>query len=319
MIATALAAPLKLYERWERQHWSVLDYELGADLAGWTALRPFTRRELRTGMVQYFLGEAAVANTLAPLLQGAPTREEELFLATQIADEARHTLFFLRYLQAVDGEDEPFDAYTAGLEAHWAGGHVDLFERRLEAATDRVRLHPADHGAWYSAVTLYHLLVEAVLAINGERVLLDVVRRLGTLPVLEDGLRKVARDESRHISFGVGALKRGVETGYGATIVTVVRDSLPSVLNVLVDPTRRFPAIIPRDVLEGRIRQLTDFWEAARRGLLKRLRYIGHADLLADIDARWDDALEAALDEYQQRHRRPHPARLLASLPARPL
>jgi len=305
------APPIKLYERWERQHWSVLDYDLEADVAAWRSLPPLLRRELHAGIVQYFLGEAAVAEMLTPLVAAAPTTNDQLYLATQLADEARHTVFFQRYLQAVDGDDRPIEAYLGGLQEGRGDGHFDLFDRRLRAATERARLNPEDRSAWYSAITLYHLLLEAVLAINGERVLLDIASGLGTVPVLVDGLRKVARDESRHISFGVGALRRGADAGHLETIVDVVIDSLPSLLDVLVAPRRRYPALVPPDVLESRAEQLLEFCGRARAALLKRLRYIGAREALPVVDRGWGAALAAAFDRYEELHGTAHPVRRL--------
>lgn len=303
--------PIRLYERWERQHWSVLDYDLEGDVPGWEALRPFTRRELRAGIMQYFSGEAAVANRLAPLAQAAPTAEEGWYLATQLADEARHTIFFHRYLQTVEGNERPFEEY--GQES-WVGvpeGHLELFERRLNDATDRVRSRPGDHDAWYEAVALYHLVLEAVLAINGQRVILEVVRELGTLPALERAMRDIARDESRHIGFGVGALRRGVQGGRGELVEAVVRAAVPPIADILVTPGRRYPALIPPAVLEGRARQLEEFAAAARRALVRRLGTIGLGAIVPELERDWDAALERALDEYERRHGVAHPVRSL--------
>jgi ribonucleoside-diphosphate reductase beta chain len=43
------------------------------------------------------VGEQRVIADLAPFLQAAPTGEIELFLATQLVDEARHAAFFDRF------------------------------------------------------------------------------------------------------------------------------------------------------------------------------------------------------------------------------
>ena len=45
----------------------------------------------------FYVGEERVTADLAPFLQAAPTGEIELFLATQLVDEARHAAFFDRF------------------------------------------------------------------------------------------------------------------------------------------------------------------------------------------------------------------------------
>ena len=45
----------------------------------------------------FYIGEERVTADLAPFLLAAPSGEVELFLATQLVDEARHTAFFDRF------------------------------------------------------------------------------------------------------------------------------------------------------------------------------------------------------------------------------
>ena len=45
----------------------------------------------------FYVGEERVTADLAPFLLAAPTGEIELFLATQLVDEARHAAFFDRF------------------------------------------------------------------------------------------------------------------------------------------------------------------------------------------------------------------------------
>src|SRR5918912_767215 len=54
-----------------------------------------------------FIGEERVTATLAPFVWASPSPEIELFLSTQMVDEARHTVFFQRWWQEVVGSDHP--------------------------------------------------------------------------------------------------------------------------------------------------------------------------------------------------------------------
>ncbi|HEX2646024.1 MAG TPA: ribonucleotide-diphosphate reductase subunit beta, partial [Candidatus Dormibacteraeota bacterium] len=83
-----------LYRRWERQQWAVSELDLTRDIADWETLPPGIRLVMQNTMTLFFIGEQAVTDTLAPLLHAAPFEDERIFLATQIADEARHTVFF---------------------------------------------------------------------------------------------------------------------------------------------------------------------------------------------------------------------------------
>ena len=53
----------------------------------------------------FFLGEERVTTELLPFAIAAPTDDQRIFLASQIADEARHCVFFDRFYREVLGSD----------------------------------------------------------------------------------------------------------------------------------------------------------------------------------------------------------------------
>ena len=57
-----------------------------------------------------------------------------------------------------------------------------------------------------SAVTMYHLIVEATLAQPGQHFIEDYLSARDVLPGFREGMRNVALDEQRHIGFGVKLL-----------------------------------------------------------------------------------------------------------------
>ena len=54
----------------------------------------------------FFHGEDAVADDLAPFIDAAPREEQKYFLATQQVDEARHAIFFKRFMHEVVGRGD---------------------------------------------------------------------------------------------------------------------------------------------------------------------------------------------------------------------
>jgi ribonucleoside-diphosphate reductase beta chain len=56
-------------------------------------------------------------------------------------------------------------------------------------------------------VTIYHMVIEGMLALTGQHFIMDYNERVGTLPGFVEGFTKVARDEHRHVAFGARFLR----------------------------------------------------------------------------------------------------------------
>lgn len=95
---------LDLYRRWEMQQWQAQSLEYERDAEGWTRLPAFARLPLLATLARFLVGETTVTETLAPLAYAAPEVDYKMYLATQLADEARHTVFFRRYLAFLSGD-----------------------------------------------------------------------------------------------------------------------------------------------------------------------------------------------------------------------
>ena len=71
----------------------------------------------------FFHGEDAVADNLSPYIDAAPREEQKYFLATQQVDEARHAVFFKRFMHEVvgrgDGSIAGGAARRRGRELTW--------------------------------------------------------------------------------------------------------------------------------------------------------------------------------------------------------
>lgn len=308
-----LPGPIDLYQRWERQQWSATALDFDADRAQWRAAPSHVTVQLEATFSGFFYGEQAVTDTLSPLLMGAPDEDHRLFLSTQIVDEARHSYFFSRfYNQVLDVPGGLRGALNALSVNREEGGYNAIFDPRtgdLVTTTDAVRLDPADRGKWVEAITVYHLMVEGLLALTGQRRALRLLRSIDLLPAFRAGFTAVTRDESRHVSYGVWALREAVRAGQEGSIRAVVDRTLEPCMRVYANPT--IDVTDPRDIPpKARIDPL-DTWTFAIESICKRLRAAGVApEYVADVERRSWSQIWGMVDDYERRRGMEHPVRL---------
>ena len=79
------------------------------------------------------------------------------------------------------------------------------------------------------AVTLYHMVIEGMLALTGQHFILQYNEEVGTLPGFVDGFNKIARDEHRHVAFGARFLREmaAEDPKYGDAITRTMAEVAP--------------------------------------------------------------------------------------------
>jgi ribonucleotide reductase beta subunit family protein with ferritin-like domain len=228
-----------LYARWERGNWSATEIDFSQDRIDWET--KFTDEQRRSALWLYtlfFHGEDSVADNLSPYIDAAPLEEQKYFLATQQVDEARHAVFFHRFMHEVAGVGD--GSLSGGLRAtapqlNW--GHRTVF-KRLDRMADELR---RDHSPrkLAAAITLYHVVVEGTLAQPGQHIIEESLERMDLLPGFREGIRNVAIDEQRHIAFGVKVLAdlyKEDPRGTQDAIVDIIREVLQYTLSVPIPP-----------------------------------------------------------------------------------
>jgi ribonucleoside-diphosphate reductase beta chain len=264
----------ELYNLWERQQWATQDLDFSQDRIDWHERIPEEERYQRMyGLSSFFIGEQKVADELGPIMRAAPTEQQRIFLCTQIADEARHVRFFDRFFSEVgiiEGTDELPQRLEA-LDQHLNESFKTLFDDLLKSRVDRLGQEPGDHDALVEAVALYHMVIEGMLALTGQHFIIDYNERVGTLPGFVEGFSNVARDEHRHIAFGVRFLTDCVneDERYRGVIQRMLEQAIP-VADKVIDPP--WPEEEDNDLF-GATREETHAFAA--QCLTRRLKVIG--------------------------------------------
>ena len=230
----------ELYGLWERQQWQTQELDFSRDREDWhERIGPEERFQRMYGLSSFFIGEQKVAEELGPIMRAAPTEDQRIFLCTQIADEARHVRFFDRFYSEVGVyEADDLAGRIAATEEHLNEGFGQLFDDLLRSRVDRLAREPEDLEQLVETVTLYHMIIEGVLALTGQHFIIDYNEQEGTLPAFVEGFQKVARDEHRHIAFGVRFLTdmASEDERYRDAIQRMMAEALPIADKVLDPP-----------------------------------------------------------------------------------
>jgi ribonucleoside-diphosphate reductase beta chain len=230
----------ELYDLWERQQWQTQELDFRRDREDWhERIDPEERFQRMYGLSSFFIGEQKVAEELGPIMRAAPTEDQKIFLCTQIADEARHVRFFERFYREVGVlEADGISEMLAEASQHLNDNFGQLFDEMLKSRTDRLSAEPEDTEVLVEAVTLYHMVIEGMLALTGQHFIMDFNEREGTLPGFVDGFQKVARDEHRHVAFGSVFLREKAreDERYKQAIQRTLEEALPAADGVLRPP-----------------------------------------------------------------------------------
>jgi hypothetical protein len=229
---------VRLYRLWEENNWSAYEIDFTQDARDWRErLTPLQRRAAHWNYALFLHGEEAVARTLAPFVGALWTQEQRVFITTQIVDEARHHVFFSRFMREVvgDGQDMASTLDAATPELTW--GFRKVFAE-LDHVTDRLRYRQRDRALLAQSILLYHLIVEGALAHPGQRFIRGYLAAQQVLPGFAAGMAKIARDESRHMAFGLQTLKELIAQSPAIRQATLamLNKVLPWTISVFVPP-----------------------------------------------------------------------------------
>jgi ribonucleoside-diphosphate reductase beta chain len=221
----------QLYNLWERQQWATQDIDFTQDRIDWHERIPEEERFQRMyGLSSFFIGEQKVAEELGPMMRAAPTEEMRVFLCTQIADEARHVRFFNRFYEEVGIlEADTLQGRLVETSEHVNPEFNELFDEMLKSRVDGLARRPEDLELMVEAITLYHMVIEGMLALTGQHFILQYNEEVGTLPGFCEGFNNIARDEHRHVAFGARFLREmaQADSRYGDAITRTMTEVAP--------------------------------------------------------------------------------------------
>ncbi len=195
--------PYRLYQKAKRVGtWNPEDIDFSKDASDWQMLNREQQEDILRLISQFQAGEEAVTLDLLPLMMAIAKEgrlEEEMFLTTFLFEEAKHTEFFRRVLNAIGANGDLSHFHTETYKT--------IFYEILPAAMERLVTDQSPE-AIAEASTVYNMFVEGVLAETGYYSFYQALERAGLMPGLLEGIGNLKRDESRHIGYGTFLLQR---------------------------------------------------------------------------------------------------------------
>ena len=233
------SVPMRLFQKSKKLGaWDPMSFDLARDAADWQLL-PQPRRDDLLGTTTLFqAGEEAVTLDLLPLVMAVARQgrlEEEIYLTSFLWEEAKHTEFFRRWLDAVP------KVGAQDLHDFIGPNYRRLFFEELPAAMGRLLTDDSDE-ALARALTTYNMVIEGVLAEAGYHSYSHQLEQGRLFPGLAAALKLISRDETRHIRFGVYMLQLLIQKDPANwDVVTRRMDELmPLVLGMLDEELARF-------------------------------------------------------------------------------
>jgi ribonucleoside-diphosphate reductase beta chain len=229
----------QLYALWERQNWKATELDFTVDKEQWVITPREAQESTIWSLGSFYVGEERVTADLAPFLQAAPTGEIELFLATQLVDEARHAAFFDRFgaeVMCLSADD--FRGRMREVEQVLLSPFREVFDDGLRDVAKRIQAKPDDFGLFVEGITTYHMVVEGFLAVTGQTLIRDYMLEHSMYPGFCKGFGLVERDEHRHVAFGVRFLRDAIreDARHRETVERVVLDLAPKAAYVFAPP-----------------------------------------------------------------------------------
>ena len=259
----------QLYTNSKRLAWDPARIDLSRDRSDWEMIRRDYQKEGYAEQFHrlcslFYEGEESVTKTLSPYISAVARAglglDKEMFLASQLYEEARHFEFFARYFQEVIGDTDTTRHLAPAPKAVLIEDLDDVSNRiRREEDPERLR------ELLVEGVVHYMGIVEAMLARTGYRGVGEILETRGWLPGLLEGFRYIRRDEGRHVSFGIHFLAEMTarEPRYREIVTATFERHLPNVIATVQHFDFEYPLLDLAPMQQYALDAYTQFMAAA--------------------------------------------------------
>ena len=281
--------PMRLFAKAKKLGtWDPADTDLAQDARDWDTLTDRERDLLLRLSAQFGAGEESVTVDLLPLIgwaAAAGRTEDALFLTSYLWEEAKHVEAFDRFLRDVARVDGSLDHFLGpAYRRHFAEAQPAAMARLTTDTSVEALVH---------AVVTYQMGTEGVLAETGYQAYYDILEGRGLMPGMRETIRRIQRDESRHVGYGVYLLSRLIAEG-GEPVWDLVEAEMAEMLgravDVIVESLEPYGDDIPFGVTLERFMDVAQGQFQKRYARLDKARTRPLAEILYGLNAGRDTA-----------------------------
>ena len=181
-------------------------------------------------------------------------------------------VFFARFFKEVLGVDKEKMEDMLAVARGYMNRHLQyiLIDALAEVA-EHIRQEPGNLAHLVEGITVYHVIVEGTMALAGQRGILEFYRLNGLFPAFRGGFTAVARDESRHVVFGVKFLREMIQQD--ASNARIVHDAIQKYAPISLEAITPAPEQMQSILAMGQDPWVTPRY--AQESLSKKLKVIG--------------------------------------------
>ena len=225
--------------------WNPNDLDLTQDKIDFANMSEVEKDWVVRQISLFSAGEEAVTLDLLPLIMVIAKEgriEEEMFLTTFLFEEAKHLDFFSRYVEEVIGETNTLD-----LSQFHTDNYKAIFYEALPRTLRALQNDPSPAALVRASIT-YNMIIEGVLAESGYNSWFNALQNDGhRLPALQEGIRLLKQDESRHIAYGVYLLSRLIveDESLWDVVEATFAELMPRAMGFVQDAGARYDGSLP--------------------------------------------------------------------------
>ncbi|MFD1813723.1 R2-like ligand-binding oxidase [Rhodococcus gannanensis] len=198
--------PLRLFTKGNAHFWDPSDLDFSQEAADWAGLTDDQRRSATLLCTQFVAGEEAVTEDIQPFMRAMSAEGrlgDEMYLTQFCFEEAKHTQVFRLWMDAV-GLTDDLHSFVGDNPSY-----RQLFYEELPDSLRVLESDPSPANQIRASVTYNHV-VEGSLALTGYFAWKQVCAKWNILPGMQEIIRLIGTDESRHMAWGTFTCRRHV-------------------------------------------------------------------------------------------------------------